>query len=58
VFHFPVFLRGLYYGAPRRFENKELALEDLRGIAAEKSEPELKSGKQEYFENLVNHYVR
>ncbi|MBS3807468.1 MAG: xylose isomerase [Bacteroidales bacterium] len=45
-------------GPGRRFENRELTLEDLRGIAAEKGEPELKSGKQEYFENLVNYYVR
>ena len=45
-------------GDGKRFENKELTLEDLRAIAAEKGEPALKSGKQEYFENLVNCYLR
>ena len=45
-------------GQGKAFEDKHLTLEDLRDIAAEKGDPTLQSGKQEYFENLVNHYLR
>jgi xylose isomerase len=45
-------------GEGKKFENKELNLEDLREIAASKGEPEQRSGKQEYYENILNHYIR
>jgi xylose isomerase len=45
-------------GDGQKFENKQLSLDDLREIAAKKGEPEKRSGKQEYYENLLNHYVR
>lgn len=45
-------------GDGQKFENKQLSLDDLREIAAKKGEPEKRSGKQEYYENLLNHYIR
>ena len=45
-------------GEGKKFENKELKLEDLRDYAAQKGEPEKRSGKQEYYENLLNNYIR
>jgi xylose isomerase len=39
------------------FENGKLTLEDLRNYAIEKGEPEVRSGKQEYLENLVNRFI-
>jgi len=45
-------------GEGKKFENKELSLEDLREIAVEKGEPPKISGKQEYYENLLNNYIR
>ena len=39
------------------FEKGALSLEDLRALAAENGEPEQISGKQEYYENLVNQYI-
>ncbi|MGC4022585.1 MAG: xylose isomerase [Cyclobacteriaceae bacterium] len=44
-------------GKGKQFENGKLSLEDLRKIAHASVEPELISGKQEYFENLINRYV-
>src|SRR5690606_14144134 len=39
------------------FENGKLTLADLRDIAAAAGEPEVRSGQQELFENLVNRYI-
>jgi len=39
------------------FENGKLTLTDLRDIAAAAGEPEVRSGQQELFENLVNRYI-
>src|SRR5690625_933003 len=39
------------------FEKGALSLEDLRVLAAENEEPEQISGKQEYYENLINQYI-
>ncbi|HKK47420.1 MAG TPA: xylose isomerase [Balneolaceae bacterium] len=44
-------------GQGTAFENGDLTLEDLREIAIENGEPQQISGKQEYFENLVNRYI-
>ena len=44
-------------GDGKRFENGELSLTDLRGIAVATGEPELVSGKQELYENLINDYI-
>jgi xylose isomerase len=44
-------------GKGRDFENGKLTLEDLRNFAIEKGEPEVRSGKQEYLENLVNRFI-
>jgi xylose isomerase len=41
----------------RRFEAGDMSLADLRDIAANGSEPALESGKQEWFENLLNDYM-
>ena len=44
-------------GKGKEFEKGKLSLEDLRAFAIEKGEPEVKSGKQEYLENLVNRFI-
>jgi xylose isomerase len=44
-------------GKGKDFENGKLTLEDLRAYAIESGEPEVRSGKQEYFENLINRYI-
>ena len=44
-------------GNGKAFEDGKLTLEDLRNLAAENGEPEVRSGKQEYFENLINRYI-
>jgi len=44
-------------GKGKDFENGKLTLEDLRNYAIEKGEPEVRSGKQEYLENLVNRFI-
>ena len=44
-------------GKGKEFEEGKLSLEDLRAYAIENGEPELKSGKQEYLENLINRYI-
>jgi xylose isomerase len=44
-------------GKGKAFEEGKLSLEDLRSYAIEKGEPEMKSGRQEYLENLVNRYI-
>jgi xylose isomerase len=45
-------------GMGARFERGELELEELAQLAAELGEPEMKSGKQELFEGLVNRFLR
>jgi len=44
-------------GKGKAFEEGKLTLEDLRDLAAENGEPEVRSGKQEYFENIVNRFI-
>src|SRR5215467_4698418 len=41
----------------KEFEQGKLSLEDLRSYAIENGEPETRSGKQEYFENIINRYI-
>ncbi|MBN3581824.1 xylose isomerase [Algoriphagus aestuarii] len=41
----------------KAFEEGTLTLEDLRNYAANKGEPAMTSGKQEYFENLLNRFI-
>jgi xylose isomerase len=41
----------------KEFEQGKLSLEDLRNCAIETGEPETKSGRQEYFENIINRYI-
>ncbi|MBL7744547.1 MAG: xylose isomerase [Chitinophagaceae bacterium] len=44
-------------GKGKEFEEGKLSLEDLRAYAIENGEPVLKSGKQEYLENIINRYI-
>jgi len=44
-------------GKGQAYEQGNLSLEDLRNYAAEQGEPEVKSGRQEYLENLINRYI-
>lgn len=44
-------------GKGKEFEDGKLTLEDLRNYAIESGEPAAISGKQEYFENLINRYI-
>jgi xylose isomerase len=44
-------------GKGKEFEEGKLSLEDLRAYAIEKGEPEVRSGKQEYMENIINRYI-
>ncbi|MBC7874578.1 MAG: xylose isomerase [Ferruginibacter sp.] len=44
-------------GKGAAFEQGKLSLEDLRTFAMENGEPEVKSGKQEYLENIINRYT-
>lgn len=44
-------------GKGKEFEQGKLSLEDLRNYAIENGEPETRSGKQEYFENIINRYI-
>jgi xylose isomerase len=41
----------------RSFEAGNLSLEDLSHIAQQNGEPELRSGRQELFENIINQYM-
>lgn len=41
----------------KEFEEGKLSLEDLRSYAIEKSEPQTISGRQEYFENIINRHI-
>ena len=44
-------------GNGKAFEEGKLTLEDLRNLASEGGEPAVRSGKQEYFENIVNRFI-
>lgn len=44
-------------GKGKEFEAGKLSLEDLRTYAIEKGEPETRSGRQEYLENIINRYI-
>jgi len=44
-------------GKGAEFEAGKLTLENLRDLAVELGEPEIRSGKQEYLENLLNRYI-
>lgn len=44
-------------GKGKDFAAGKLSLEDLRNLAVEMGEPEVRSGKQEYLENLVNRFI-
>jgi len=44
-------------GNGKSFEEGKLTLEDLRNLAAEGGEPVVRSGKQEYFENIINRFI-
>ncbi|HEX2627743.1 MAG TPA: xylose isomerase [Chitinophagaceae bacterium] len=44
-------------GKGKEFAEGKLTLEDLRNYAIEKGEPVMKSGRQEYLENLINRFI-
>jgi xylose isomerase len=44
-------------GKGKDFENGKLSLDDLRNIAIEIGEPKVHSGRQEFFENIINQYI-
>ena len=44
-------------GKGKAYEEGKLTLEDLRNLAAENGEPKVISGKQEYFENIINRFI-
>ena len=44
-------------GKGKEFEEGKLTLEDIRAYAIEAGEPAVKSGRQEYLENIVNRYI-
>lgn len=44
-------------GKGKDFEAGKLSLEDLRAYAIENGEPAVRSGRQEYLENIINRYI-
>jgi xylose isomerase len=44
-------------GKGKDFEDGKLKLEDLRSIAISSNEPEITSGKQEMYEQLINYFI-
>ena len=44
-------------GQGKAYEEGKLSLEDLRQFAIESGEPEIRSGRQEWLENLINRYI-
>lgn len=44
-------------GKGKEFEQGKLSLGDLRSYAIENGEPVVKSGKQEYLENIINRFI-
>lgn len=49
--------RSFDTGEGKRFEQGKLTLTDLKELAEKSGEPELISGRQEYFENLINRFL-
>jgi xylose isomerase len=44
-------------GEGKAFEQGQLTLEDLRAYAIKNGEPETRSGRQEWLENIINRYI-
>ena len=44
-------------GVGKGFDSGQLSLEDLRQFALKNGEPLVKSGKQEWLENIINDYI-
>jgi len=44
-------------GKGKDFESGKLSLEDLRQYAIDNGEPEIRSGRQEYLENIINRFI-
>jgi xylose isomerase len=44
-------------GKGKEFEQGKLSLEDLRQYAIENGEPETRSGRQEWLENIINRHI-
>jgi xylose isomerase len=44
-------------GEGKAFEEGKLTLEDLREYAAQNGEPQVRSGRQEWLENIINRYI-
>lgn len=44
-------------GKGKEFVDGQLSLENLRNFAMENGEPSVKSGKQEYLENIINNFI-
>ena len=44
-------------GKGKQFEQGKLTLEELQTLAHKAGEPEMISGKQEYYENLISRFV-
>ena len=44
-------------GKGRQFEQGKLGLDELRTLAMKTGEPKQLSGKQEYYENLINKFI-
>jgi xylose isomerase len=44
-------------GKGKQFESGKLSLTDLRILAHKNGEPEMISGRQEYYENLLNRFI-
>ena len=50
-------LKAIDDGKGKEFEEGKLSLEDLRNFAVENGEPEIRSGRQEYMENIINRFI-
>jgi len=44
-------------GSGKKFEKGSMTLDELKKLALKNGEPDQISGKQEYFENLINRYI-
>jgi xylose isomerase len=44
-------------GKGKEYEEGKLSLEDLRAFAIESGEPQTRSGRQEYMENIINRFI-
>ena len=44
-------------GEGKAFEDGKLSLEELKEYAIKNGEPDVKSGKQEWLENLINRFI-